>query len=288
MAKFRVVAEFYCYIDDEGMQKHVLPKEALETEEDDQGELELDTEDPFAPGKVFSSMDPESKKITDYFKILSVEGDSVKCVSAKHNAHYVFTAKEIKENLEKGRFLITTHKLWVAFRDDPEANTRVPDPYPIGTVFDIYKEKLRVNSVVVRRIIGSTVTIRSAKDGSDAKFQEGEIDELLAAETYRISTKQAYNLVAGENILDLDEPKETETPISADGTSVADEVKKQLDVLMGHLDRPLRLSGTDNGIWSGKKIGGDMEICKDEVHDLLDNEARGLRAVFVVTLMDKK
>lgn len=212
MAKFRVVAEFYCYIDDAGMQKHVINKTALETEEDDQEELESD-----------------------------------------------------KDNSEE-------------------------DPFPVGTIFAVFHPDKRTayNYVEVEIVVGSSMVLRSAKDKSKYTCTEEEALAKINANEFRVTIggKTMKELYEGLSL--SDEPEETEAPISADETTVEDEVKKQISELVSHLDRPLVLSGTDNGIWSGKKIGGDMEICKDEVHDLLDNEARGLRAVFVVTLMDKK
>lgn len=283
MAKFRVEAEFYCYIDDAGMQKHVINKAALETEEDDQEELESDKEDPFAPGKVFSSMGPESKEIVDYFKITSVEGNSVKCRDAKHDADYVFTKKQMAEDLIEGRLNESIQKLYDAMMNGE-------DRFPVGTIFAVFHPDKRTayNYVEVKTVVGSSMVLRSAEDKSEYTCTEEEALAKINANEFRVTIggKTMKELYEGLSL--SDEPEETEAPISADETTVEDEVKKQISELVGHLDRPLILSGTDNGIWSGKKIGGDMEICKDEVHDLLDNEARGLRAVFVVTLMDKK
>ena len=213
MAKFRVAAEFYCYIDNEGMQKHVLKPEDLDVEEpeeeDDQGKLELQpddhvAEDGVACGDVFAVNYGESDpaKLHDYFKIEEFRGESLSCRSAKTDATYIYTQEEIQGKIER--------KEW------------------------------------------------------------------------QRSIQARYDLMASG------ETEETEAPVTADGTTVEDAVKKAVSNLMGHLDRPLRLSGTNTGIWSGRELAGDLEIPKQAAHDLLDAEADGLRAIFVLTLEDKK
>lgn len=76
--------------------------------------------------------------------------------------------------------------------------------------------------------------------------------------------------------------------VTADGTPVEEAVKNAIDEVLGHLNQPLVMSGSHDGIWSNKKLDGDAEMCKDEMHDLLNAEADGLRAVFVLTVVDKK
>jgi len=52
------------------------------------------------------------------------------------------------------------------------------------------------------------------------------------------------------------------------------------------MQQPLTLTALLSGIWTGKKIHGDVSLCKDEVHDLLNAEGDGLRALFVLELKD--
>jgi len=214
MAKFRVEAKFYCYIDNAGMQKHILKAADLETEEKaeedkDQGELELKKETSerpavFSEADVFASFYPGNAVANNYFRVESIEGDSVKCQEAKDGAHYVYTGKEIGDKLTEGLFKESSQKMYDMFAKHN------------GTI------------------------------------------------------------------------EEAEAPVTADGTTVEEAVNNAIKNLVGHLDQPLALSGSENGIWSNKILDGDVEICKDEVHDLLNAEADGLRAVFVLTLKDKK
>ncbi len=51
--------------------------------------------------------------------------------------------------------------------------------------------------------------------------------------------------------------------------------------------QPLQLTGYEHGIYTGKVIGGTITLCKDEIHDLLNAEGRGLLALFVVALTDQ-
>lgn len=297
MAKFRVEAKFYCYLDEAGMQKHVLKKADLETEEvqeeeDDQVELSLDPEDPFALGKVFSSMDSKSKKITDYFKITSVEGDNVKCRDAKHDADYVFTRKQMAEDIIEGRLIESIQKLYDAMANG-EIEENFVDPYPVGTIFSVFypTKKKAYNYVEVISVVGNSLAFRSAEDGSQLMYTEEQVKA-------KLETKEFYSLLPQEprktlaelyNGLGLaNQVEETEAPVTADGTTVEEAVNKAIKDLVGHLDQPLVLSASDKGIWSNKILDGDIEICKDEVHDLLNAEADGLRAVFVLTLKDKK
>jgi len=232
MAKFRVEAEFYCYIDGAGMQKHVLNKHDLGVEETpekegDQVELDYDKQltDSYPVGTVFAVMRDEEAIVVSNYLWLGLRDNGMNHFSSAADAlHQVHTDTHVAQQLRTGEYVESTvekYNLMAEF----EGNDTIP-----------------MDAVAVVQ----------------------------------------------EDFVDLDASEDSEAPVTADGTTIEDAVKKALNEMVTHLDRPLRLSGTDNGMWSGKKIGGDMEICKDEVHDLLDNEARVLRAVFVVTLMDKK
>ena len=48
----------------------------------------------------------------------------------------------------------------------------------------------------------------------------------------------------------------------------------------------LTLSGFENGIWTGKKIDGKLELSKEEFHDLLNGEAMDGWAIFAVKIVD--
>jgi len=173
--------------------------------------------------------------------------------------------------------------------------------YPIGTVFSAFypqKEVAYDYFIVIADEDGSR-KCRSASSEADYIYKEEELTEKLASQQFRTSTQKMFDVFAKhgkvlddgvieEDFVELDESEETEAPITADGTTVEEAVKKAVRDLVGHLDQPLVLSGTDNGIWSNKILDGEVKVCKDEVHDLLDNESRGLRAVFVLTLKDDK
>jgi hypothetical protein len=48
----------------------------------------------------------------------------------------------------------------------------------------------------------------------------------------------------------------------------------------------LELTGYENGMHTGKEIKGDISLCKDEMHDLLNGEALSGRAIFALRLVD--
>jgi hypothetical protein len=48
----------------------------------------------------------------------------------------------------------------------------------------------------------------------------------------------------------------------------------------------LELTGFEDGMHTGKQINGDIKLCKDEMHDLLNGEALNGRAVFALKLVD--
>ncbi len=48
----------------------------------------------------------------------------------------------------------------------------------------------------------------------------------------------------------------------------------------------LELTGYENGMFTGKRITGDIQVCKDEMHDLLNGEALSGRAVFALRIID--
>ena len=48
--------------------------------------------------------------------------------------------------------------------------------------------------------------------------------------------------------------------------------------------QPLRLASTEDGIHTGRALKGKLSIAKNAVHDLLDAEGRGHRALFIVEL----
>lgn len=52
------------------------------------------------------------------------------------------------------------------------------------------------------------------------------------------------------------------------------------------LSPKLELSGYENGMFTGKKITGDLKLCKDEMHDLLNGEALDGRAIFSLKIVD--
>jgi hypothetical protein len=52
-------------------------------------------------------------------------------------------------------------------------------------------------------------------------------------------------------------------------------------------NQPLQLTGAEDGVYTGKIVGGTITLCKDEIHDLLDAERRGLGALFMLELTDK-
>jgi len=227
MAKFKVEAKFYCYIDESGMQKHVLKKADLETEETpeeetDQEELDLVAEGEetgFSIGTVFAASFPDRQVTYNYFWIALDHADGFIARSAEDGSNHVLTAEHIKEKIDSGEYSVSTKKMYNVM----------------------------------------------AKHKGTAEIEDD-----------------------AEDLADLDETQEAEAPVTADGTTVEEEVNKAIKELVGHLDQPLVMSGNANGIWSNKVLDGDVEICKDEAHDLLNAESDGLRAVFVVTLKDKK
>lgn len=48
----------------------------------------------------------------------------------------------------------------------------------------------------------------------------------------------------------------------------------------------LELTGYEDGMHTGKEIAGDIKLCKDEMHDLLNGELLNGRAVFTLTIVD--
>ena len=48
----------------------------------------------------------------------------------------------------------------------------------------------------------------------------------------------------------------------------------------------LELSGYANGMFSGKLITGELKLCKDEMHDLLNGEVLDGQAIFALKIVD--
>lgn len=48
------------------------------------------------------------------------------------------------------------------------------------------------------------------------------------------------------------------------------------------LKQPLSMSGTEHGIYTGREIAGKISLHKEALHDLLNAEGLGQRALFVV------
>ncbi len=48
----------------------------------------------------------------------------------------------------------------------------------------------------------------------------------------------------------------------------------------------LELSAFENGMYTGKIITGELKLCKDEMHDLLNGEALEGRALFALKIVD--
>jgi len=226
--KSKVELKFYCYLDEAGMQKHVLPPKALRREEepekeDDQGELDLAAEE--SPiGKVFAVSVPGSERTDNYLWVALAHSDGFICRSSEDGSNHVLTADQIQSRLNSGEYRESSKKMYNVM----------------------------------------------AKHKGTSEIEDDAIAE------------------AQEDVVAPEESEETEVPVTADEPSVEDAVKTAVSELMTHLNQPLKLSGSDDGIWSNKILDGDVTMCKSEAHDLLDAEADGLRAVFVLTLIDKK
>lgn len=50
------------------------------------------------------------------------------------------------------------------------------------------------------------------------------------------------------------------------------------------LKQPLSMSGTEHGIYTGREIVGKVSLHKEALHDLLNAEGMGQRALFVVEI----
>lgn len=48
----------------------------------------------------------------------------------------------------------------------------------------------------------------------------------------------------------------------------------------------LTLTGFENGLCSGEKVSGQISVCKDKLHDLLNGEAMDGMAIFGVEIVD--
>ena len=64
----------------------------------------------------------------------------------------------------------------------------------------------------------------------------------------------------------------------------SEEVRHEENEAKEKMAQPLRLASTEDGIHTGRALKGKLSIAKNAVHDLLDAEGRGHRALFIVEL----
>ncbi len=64
----------------------------------------------------------------------------------------------------------------------------------------------------------------------------------------------------------------------------SEEVRHEETEAKEKMAQPLALASTEDGIHTGRELKGKLTIAKSAVHDLLDAEGRGHRALFIVEL----